>query len=254
MAKRLGWTRDQLLIALRLYMRSSFGRLHGRNPEIIELAGKIEKTSNALAMKACNFASFDPVFLASNRKGLSGASESDRAIWHEFELNPEQLAVETEEAFARLEPDAAAIELDQLRVPTGDTDVVRMIRTRRVQSFFRAAVLTSYQSRCAISGLALPDLLIASHIVPWSVSVERRADPRNGICFNALFDRAFDRGFMTLDRDYRVVISSKLHAAIQSADLPCSLADAHGRRIRLPTRLAPDPAALEHHRAHIFLE
>ena len=71
------WTREERLVALRLYMRSPFGKLHGRNPEIIRLAERIGRTSNALAMKACNFASLDAVFRASNRKGLSGASEGD---------------------------------------------------------------------------------------------------------------------------------------------------------------------------------
>lgn len=203
-------------------------------------------------MKACNFASLDPVFLASKRRGLSGASESDRVLWHEFEQNAERIAVEAEAAFGRINPDPTSLELDELRAPGGTTDVLRMVRMRRVQSFFRAAVLTSYQSRCAISGLALPELLIASHILPWAVSVERRADPRNGICFSALFDRAFDRGLMTLDEDYRVVVSSRLQAAAASAQLTCSITDAHGRRIQMPSRLAPDPAALEHHRNCIF--
>src|SRR5688572_26527990 len=74
MPERLGWTRDQLLLALRLYMRMPFGRLHGRNPEIIELAEKIGRTSNALAMKACNFASLDPALRLTDRRGLSGSS------------------------------------------------------------------------------------------------------------------------------------------------------------------------------------
>lgn len=203
-------------------------------------------------MKACNFASLDPVFLASNRKGLSGASESDRALWHEFDQNAERIAVEAEEVFSKINPDPTRIELDALRTPSGATDMLRMVRVRRAQSFFRAAVLTSYQSRCASSGLALPELLIASHILPWAVSVERRADPRNGICFNALFDRAFDRGLMTLDKDCRVVVSSRLQTAAISAPLTCSITEAHGRRIQMPSRLAPDPAALEHHRNCIF--
>lgn len=253
MAERLGWTREQLLIALRLYMRSPFGRLHGRNPEIIELAGKIGRTPNALAMKACNFASLDPVFRASNRKGLSGASETDRGMWNEFRGNPEQLAAETEEAFARIEPDAAASELEAVRLPTGETDIVRLVRTRRIQSFFRAAVLTSYDASCAISGLAMSELLVASHIIPWSISVERRADPTNGICLNALFDRAFDRGLITLDEDYRVDVSRKLQIAADAAELPCSIKEVHGRRIRLPGRFAPDAAALAHHRSNIFI-
>src|SRR5687768_16439398 len=100
MGERIGWTRDQQLIALRLYMRTPFGKLHGRNPDIIELAERIGRTANALAMKACNFASLDPLFRQTNRKGLSGASESDRAIWSEFAGNAEQIAAEAEGVFA----------------------------------------------------------------------------------------------------------------------------------------------------------
>jgi hypothetical protein len=58
------WTRDQLLIALRLYIRLPFGRLHGKNPEIVHVARAIGRTSGALAMKACNFASLDLAWCA----------------------------------------------------------------------------------------------------------------------------------------------------------------------------------------------
>src|SRR5690348_6566182 len=107
MAERIGWTRPQLLIALRLYMREPFGRLHGRNPEIISLAEKIGRTPGALAMKGCNFASLDPVFRASDRTGLSGASAADRALWQEFTTNSEVISAEAEDVFAELEPATA---------------------------------------------------------------------------------------------------------------------------------------------------
>jgi predicted restriction endonuclease len=252
MAERIAWTRDQQLIALRLYMRTPFGRLHGKNPEIIELADRVGRTPNALAMKACNFASLDPAFRQTNRKGLSGASDADRAIWNEFVGNAERLAAEAEEAFARVEPTQAARELSEVRIPVGETEVARVIRARRVQSFFRAAVMTSYGHRCAISGLALPELLVSSHIIPWSVSVERRADPTNGICLNALFDRAFDRGFITFDAHLRVVVSRHLRAAMTTAALSCSLVDAEGRKLNTPSRFPPAHEALEHHRQWVF--
>jgi putative restriction endonuclease len=56
MARRMEWTREQQLVALRLYLRTPFGRLHGRNAEIIALAERIDRTPGALAMKACKFA------------------------------------------------------------------------------------------------------------------------------------------------------------------------------------------------------
>jgi putative restriction endonuclease len=252
MPERIGWTRDQLLIALRLYMRTPFGKLHGRNPDILSLAPRIGRTPSALAMKACNFAGLDPAFLQTNRRGLSGASESDRSIWTEFTSNAERLAAEAEDAFARLDPARAAQEEADIRIPVGETDVARVVRARRVQSFFRAAVLTSYNSRCAISGIALPELLVASHIMPWADSVERRADPRNGLCLNALFDRAFDRGLITVDADLRVVVSRRLKEGTRSAELACSLGEVEGRRLMVPSRFPPATDALEHHRDRIF--
>ena len=137
-------------------MRLPFGRLHGRNPEIIHLAARIGRTPGALAMKACNFASLDPAFRRTNRTGLTGASESDRALWAEFSADAERVAAEAEDVFAQLDPARAARDEAEVQVPEGETDVLRLVRARRVQGFFRAAVLTSYDCRCAISGLALP--------------------------------------------------------------------------------------------------
>jgi hypothetical protein len=246
------WTRSQQLIALRLYMRLPFGRLHGKNAEIVELAARIGRTPSALAMKACNFASLDPTFRRTNRTGLSGASNADRAIWSEFTANPERCAMEMEDTYARVEPSEAAEQVEAIELPDGETETTRTVRTRRVQSFFRAAVLTSYAGRCAISGLAVPELLNASHIIPWSQNVERRADPTNGICLNALFDRAFDRGFIAVDDDLRILVSNQLPLSNQPTDLRCSLDELDGRKLAIPSRFAPDASALEYHRQHVF--
>lgn len=235
-------------------MRFPFGRLHGKNPEIIEIAAQIGRTSGALAMKACNFASLDPTFRATNRSGLSRASNADKVLWKEFSNDTEKVAAEAEEVYAELNPAQASLELENIRPPTGETDKLQVIRARRVQSFFRSAVLTSYGNSCAVTGLATIELLVASHIIPWSISVERRADPRNGICLSALFDRAFDRGLVTLDESLHVVVSRKLLKDAMTADLSNSITEAHGRRIRLPGRFVPDNAALEHHRSVTFVD
>jgi putative restriction endonuclease len=251
MKKHQGWTRDQLLIALRLYMRMPFGKLHRQNPEIIELAKVIGRTPDALGMKACNFASIDPKL---DRKGLSGASKADRAIWDEFVANPESLAAEAEEAFERLgKLTHQEVEKD-IVLPVGETEVTRFVRARRVQSFFRDAVLVSYNHRCAVSGIALPELLVASHIIPWSKSVERRADPTNGLCLNALFDRAFDRGLITIDKSMNVMVSKRLEKVVSNLELQCSLLEAHGHEIYMPKRFKPDPEALAYHRDVVFVQ
>lgn len=143
--------------------------------------------------------SLDPVQRARNITALGNVARADRELWDAFLANPEAIAAEAEAAYARLTGrDAPPLETE-LDLPEGPTEIVRTVRARRVQSFFRAAVLASYEYRCALSDIALPDLLNASHIVPWKTDTARRADPRNGIALNALYDRAFDRGLITFD-------------------------------------------------------
>src|SRR5690606_12734210 len=138
-------------------------------------------------------------------------------------------------------------------LPAGPTDAQTLVRTRRVQSFFRRAVLISYNGRCALTGLPVQSLLNASHIIPWSVSTSRRADPTNGLCLSVLFDRAFDRGLLTFDEDLRVVLSRELKHHLPQPHLPCLLTAAEGTRLHLPTRFPPDTVALEYHRVNVFV-
>jgi len=166
MAKHLGWTREQLLVAFRLYCRTPFGRLHGRNPEIIQLAKLIERTPGAVAMKACNFASLDPAQQSRGIKALGNLSHADRELWEEFTLNSESIASEAEAAYERLVAAVTPIDIETIQTPEGPTEVARTIRSCRVQGFFRSAVLNVYNSRCALTEIALPALLNASHIIP----------------------------------------------------------------------------------------
>lgn len=253
MARSDLWSRDQLLLALRLYMRLPFGRLHRGNPEIIELAERIGRTASATAMKASNFASLDPALQARGIRGLPNLSAADQAIWDEFAANPEALAAEAEEAAERLTLVVDRTPSPIETPPEGPTEALRTVRARRVQSFFRAAVNTTYGGKCALSGICSPNLLIASHIIPWSQSVERRADPRNGILLNALFDRAFDNGLFTLDDELRVVISQTLDQSVVSASLACGLDKIAGRPINVPDRFPPDINAIRYHRANVFV-
>lgn len=262
MAIRKDWTHEQLLVAFRLYCRTPFGRLHRGNPEIIELARLMGRTPSSVGMKACNFASLDPVQRARKIVGLGNVSRDDRLLWDAFQENAEATAAEAEAAFVRLtgmEPAPAEAEVadeGEFAAPTGPTEVTRTVRARRVQGFFRAAVLTSYESRCAISGMAVPQLLNASHIIPWQKDTKRRADPCNGIALNTLYDRAFDRGLITFDESLRMVLSDRLKGRKKNQEIPPllkqSFHDLEGTALRLPKRFVPDPTAIAYHREVVF--
>lgn len=230
------WTRDQLLIALRFYIRLPFGRLYGTNPEIVQAARAIGRTSDALAMKAVNFASLDPEQRARGIRALGNTSKADRALWAEYRENAEAISSAAEEASARIGEQPLPAPEVEFAGWTGPTDRVQMVRVRRVQGLFRAAVLISYENRCALTGLALPELLNASHITPWSQSVARRAHPTNGICLNTLLDRAFDRGLFTFDDSLRVIVSERWNSIEPSVARKLDLAELHGRSLTTADR------------------
>lgn len=256
-SNRRNWTRDELLVAFNLYCRTPFGRLHQGNPVIKSLAEALGRTPAAVAMKLCNFASLDPAHQSRNVSGLRNAAQADRSIFEEFETDWESLALESEAALERLELAQFLASSDQLLeefpASRGETEVLRSVRTRRVQSLFRATVLASYDNTCAISGISLPSLLQASHIIPWAVDDRRRLDPRNGIALSALHDRAFDRGLIAVDEDFRILLSGRLRIGCPPEFHRVGLLEIEGRRLRIPTRYAPDQAALAYHREQIFL-
>ena len=123
---------------------------------------------------------------------------------------------------------------------------------RLVQSFFSRSVLASYGFKCSFCGLEVRSLLNASHIIPWKVSIELRADPRNGFCLCVLHDRAFDRGLMTVNADSRLVISKRVKKTNPVPLHRVGLLDLEGQRIHLPGRFLPNEKCLEYHRASIF--
>lgn len=244
------WQEEELLLTLHLYCRTPFGKLHQSNPEIIQLANIIGRTPSAVAMKACNFASLDPALA---QKGLQGASKADRELWSRFMANSTEVAEKAEALYeTKIQKESPELINTDFIMPTGATETMREVKVRRVQRFFRQAVLQSYDNRCAISGLAIPELLVASHIIPWAKDETRRADPTNGIALNALYDKAFDRGLITFDEDFRLVLSHAIK--VKDEVTKEYFIKLEGRQLDMPYRFRPDINSMYHHRNNIFLK
>ena len=246
------WTRQELLIAFRLYCRLPFRRFNSRNSEIIKFAGAIGRTPSALAMKLGNIASLDPAITSTGRVGLrGGVSANDRAMWQEMNSDWERFALESERATIEAGLAAESDEPpDQDRSNFGSNREV--LTTVRVgQSFFRLAVLSAYDGRCCITGLSIPSLLVASHIVPWSHDESNRVNPRNGLLLSALHDKAFDSGLLTLDDDMTIQISRKYTGTNDQFFLE-SIDRYAGSKINLPEKFVPDHNFISYHREYIF--
>lgn len=254
------WTRTELLIALNLYRKLSFGQLHARNPVIIDLAEKLQRSSNSVAMKLCNLASLDPLLRARGIRGLEGASCLDREVWAEFMEMPDEIAAQSEEALRELFGAGANKEVEvvkstgiRLRPPSGPTEEFATVKVRRSQQFFRQMILNAFDSRCCVSGLPVRELLVASHIVPWSAFPNERLNPQNGLCLSRLHDGAFDAGLIAFDGDRKLLMSPRLKKFLPHATVQQHFEAFAGQRFALPED-APEPKGdfLRYHREHIF--
>ena len=241
------WTRNEVLQTLALYCRIPFGRMDARNAEVRALAGLLGRTANAVALKLVNLASLDPDLQKRGVGGMKNASRLDREVWEEFYGQWDHLA----SADARRMKDGDDVEsLDER--PLRATVARQLVAARRGQGYFRSMVLAAYDEKCCITGISAPELLRASHIVPWASNERFRLDPRNGLCVNALHDAAFDRGLVSLSDGLELLVSSSLRDVTPPKVYEEMFDQYAGSQIHLPERFVPLPEVILHHRSNVF--
>jgi putative restriction endonuclease len=244
------WTRDELILAVNLYCKLPFGKMHKGNQEIIALSNIIDRTPSAIARKLGNFASFDPTLKGRGIRGLANAGKQDAEIWNEFYNNWDVALIESEKLLAERKHTTIEklnkIETDDL--PKEGKEKERLVKVRVNQCIFRTMILATYNNKCCITGIDNPDLLIASHIVPWSKDEKNRLNPMNGLCLNALHDRAFDKGLITISADdYCIKVSSKLKTKNTIESIKQNFMRWEGKAILLPDKFLPSKIFLKIH-------
>ena len=247
---RINWTREESILAINLYCKIPFGKIHQNNPEIIWLAKLIGRTPGAVGWKLVNYAHIDPSL---DRMGASHVARIDREIWAEFYQNWDKLAYESEIILARLKNESleksSGINISDILKEGKEKE--QLIKTRVNQSFFRKTILASYDCTCCITGINESALLVASHITPWAIDILNRLNPRNGICLNSLHDRAFDQGLITITKDFKVKVSNKILSS-KNDGIKKFISYFENQTIHLPSRFLPDKDLLEYHNKMIF--
>ena len=135
-------------------------------------------------------------------------------------------------------------------------DIQSITKRRRGQEYFRHMILANYGGRCALTGISVPQLLLASHIIPWSDKSHKkeRLNPCNGICLSALYDKAFDKGLMTISPDdYSVQLSSALREYESQEYYEKHFGDINGKQITKPMMYEPNREFLAYHRDYVFI-
>ena len=246
------WNREEHILAFNLYCKIPFGQIDQDKPHVIELARLLGRSPGSVSYKLTNFARLDPALQARGIRGHTHGAKGEEEVWDEFAHNPEALAFESERLLAarlgRRVEDIAEIEVRDL--PPVGIEREATVRVRVNQSFFRRRIISAYEFRCCVTGLAVRELLVASHIVPWAADAANRLNPRNGLCLNALHDRAFDRGLMWIDEGFIVRFSCRIGQIASRSDPTLTwLTSFEGKPLRLPKKFSPDPEFLRHHAA-----
>ena len=238
------WTREELIIAINLYFKIPFGRLHSRNPQVIELAELLNRTPGSIAYKLVNFASLDPTL---KQKGADHTSKLDKEIWNEFYSNWDSLPFESEKLLANFQNTTVENlnNIPEADLPKEGIERERLVKTRVNQILFRKSILSAYDGKCCITGISLSELLVAGHIRPWSLDKENRMNPENGLCLNSLHDKAYENGLISITPEYRIVVSKDLPKN-ESWDFDY-FRKFEGNEIQLPKRFLPNPEFLKYH-------
>lgn len=255
MSKQKLWTREELVLALNLYLKLPFGRMHSRTPEIIKLAKLIDRSANAVAMRLSNFASVDAFHMERGIVGLSGGRKQVEPIWEEFIKDKDSFLFESESLLARYEKKSIEEKFPEVLIYSKHLegkDKLREVKTRVNQNVFRQIILANYDYRCAISGINITTLLTASHIIPWSKNEKERLNPENGICLSPLYDRAFDLGLIGINADYKILLSSQVRKKVNENYFSSLFGSIKGTKISLPKKFLPKTEFLEFHLDNIF--
>ena len=250
------WTRDEMILVLNLYLKMPFGKMHKGNPNVIKMAHLIGRTPDAVAYRLVNYASYDPQLKQRGISGMSHGGKKCEEYWNEFVDDREKLLYESERILAQYEGTSIVnkYKKELKDIPSGivgDTKI-RQVKIRVNQNVFRQIVLANYDYKCALTGIDIPELLVASHIIPWSENKEERLNPTNGICLSSLYDKAFDQGLISFDSSFKVLFSERLSSNVGKEYFDKYFSPIQNKSLAETKKYAINPTFLEWHRDCIF--
>lgn len=239
---RVNWSTDEITLALALYLRTPYNRIHPRNPEIQKLATYLGRTEGAVSKKLANLACFDPEVAQKGKKGFSHGSKLDPQVWNLYVGSDREISLDKLIEDCRLIGQKIDIPIDNAvfgiveeTIPVSTTEEEQVVKIRRGQAYFRQTVLCRYRYRCVVSGLNLPQMLEAAHILPWSDNETLRLVPQNGLALLPSLHKAYDLNLLGIDADGVVHISDALMDRSEEEPLKDFFKKISGQKIIVPS-------------------
>lgn len=255
--KRIYWTRDEFILVMNLYTKIRYGQFNNRNAEVIRLANLIGKTPGAVAYKLVHLSSQDPYHKNRGIKGLDNPGKNAIEIYKEFSANWDEMLYESEVLLAKYQNktiEEVYFETEEVNkinsnilIGKNGSDVQRLVKARVNQSLFRKVIVANYSNTCAICGLDIEKLLVASHILKWSENQSQRLNPENGLCLCNIHDKAFEEGYIGIQNDYSIKISDKLRSMKEKNTFEALFKRHENKSIILPDKFYPNILFLEQH-------
>ena len=102
---------------------------------------------------------------------------------------------------------------------TSATEVERLVRQRVGQGIYRESLMDYWGGACAVTGIAVPELLRASHAKPWAecTTDAERLNVFNGFLLCAHLDALFDRYLMTFDESGAAVFAPAITPEVRTS-------------------------------------
>ncbi len=187
------------------------------------------------------------------KKGhYSAALNSYRKFLVEFKFAEELFGQYTGDDFV---PEKFELEIPNTDILTTGLDEfegktkLREVKTRVNQRVFRRRILQIYGNECCVTGINVPELNRASHIVPWAEQESSQLDPANGLLLSGTYDAAFDSHLISIDSGYRVLVSKRLKDFYTKEVVKQYFAPIEGLEITRPSCFPPREEYLKIHRS-----
>lgn len=255
MPKRL-WTRNEFMAVFNLYLKTPFGKMYSTNSDVVRVANLIGRSANSVALRLVNFAACDPILRKRGIKGMQGGIKQCQPYWDDFFADKDKFIFESEKILANYQHTSVEFKykkaLENIPDDISGDDKIREVKTRVNQNVFRLIILANYDSKCALTGIDIPELLVASHIIPWADDKRERLNPENGICLSSLYDKAFDQGLITFSDDYKTILSHRIKDNIGKTYYADFFEPIDGKQLLNPEKYYPNKRFLEYHRDVIF--
>ena len=98
----------------------------------------------------------------------------------------------------------------ELNLPTV-TERSGLVTSRVGQGAYRKRIIHRWEYKCAVTNFNKLDILIASHIVPWSKATDHeRLDVNNGLLLSPTYDALFDKHLISFENNGKIILSNKI--------------------------------------------